>query len=536
MSSKSAAAPQTPQEVAAALELYLAEYPAAVLSEDGKVLFDLRAAKYSLATEHGRCTLHLWSEETNLVRRISAAEPRGKLLRLTSHRFGQARPSTLEFSAEKDRRTPSTRETTRNRFLKVLERALTRHFGDEGWRPEAFRTAMDLEKSFGPAYARGLLTRATQSWAVIAVNDEEALTTIDGILTFGILWLDHLRASSRHAILGLRLIVPARTGGLTLARLPWLANAQQFELLELDQREESLTPRDPTDAGNLTTRLQPAPNPERAEARFAEATARVFAIVPAASHAQITERLRSPTELAFLLHGLEFARVRLGASAESFNRVERITFGAGAAETALTPENEPALRHLVAELIARRDPQGDKRDPLYRLQPERWLEDSLRHDLTQLDPHLVPEPVYAQVPAFQAAAGGFDRGMLDLLAIDRDGRLAVLELKADEDPQLALQGLDYWLRVRWHHSQPPDPQTGLGEFQAHGYFPAYRLSPAPPRLYLVAPALRIHPATEAILRHLGPRVPWTLIALDERWRRQIKPVWRKRHSDPPGRA
>ena len=140
---------QTPEQIAAELEGYLSEFPHAVVSEDGKVLFDLRDAKYSLSTEHNRCTLHLWNDETNLVRRISAAVPRGKLLRLTTHRFGQTRPATLEFSAEKDRRSPSTREATRTRYLKLLERALTRHFEGEGWHPESFRTAMDLEKSFG---------------------------------------------------------------------------------------------------------------------------------------------------------------------------------------------------------------------------------------------------------------------------------------------------------------------------------------------------------------------------------------------------
>ncbi len=522
---------QTPEQLAATLEAYLTEYPAAVLSEDGRILFDLRTARYTLTTDHNRCTLHLWNDETNLVRRITAAVPRAKLLRVTTQKFGQAKPSTLEFSAEKDRRTPSTRETTRTRFLKLLERALTRHFADEGWRPESFRTAMDLERSFGPAYARGMLTRATQSFAVIAINDEEALTTIDGILTLGILWLNHLRESSRHTIVGLKLILPRGTAVLTLARLAWLANPHQYELFELDQREETLTPRDPTDAGNLTTHLHHAPNPDRAKSRFAEATERVLALLPAAAQPDITQRLRTPIELAFLIHGLEFARIRIAASAESFNRVEQITFGAGAAETALTPETEPTLRQLCAELLARRHAAADKRDPLFRLQPERWLEDSLRRNLTLLDAHLLPEPVYAQVPAFQAS----DRAMLDLLALDQDGRLAVLELKAEEDPQLALQGLDYWLRVRWHHVQPPNPQTGLGEFQAHGYFPAHRLSPEPPRLYLVAPALRIHPATEVILRHLSPQVPWTLVALDERWRQHIKPVWRKRHTDPPSR-
>jgi hypothetical protein len=178
----------------------------------------------------------------------------------------------------------------------------------------------------------------------------------------------------------------------------------------------------------------------------------------------------------------------------------------------------------VARLFARRIAGGDKRDPLYRMQPERWLESVLRRDVEPLDAHLDAAHVYTQVPAFAAA----DRGMLDLLGVTKDGRLAVIELKADDDLHLALQGLDYWVRVRWHHLQHPDNVSGLGEFQRHGYFGGLRLSPEPPRLYLVAPALRIHPATEVVLRYLSPRVEWILAALNERWRDKAKVVWRKR--------
>jgi hypothetical protein len=158
------------------------------------------------------------------------------------------------------------------------------------------------------------------------------------------------------------------------------------------------------------------------------------------------------------------------------------------------------------------------------MQPERWLESVLRRDVEPLDAHLDPAHVYTQVPAFAAA----DRGMLDLLGVTDDGRLAVIELKADEDLHLALQGLDYWVRVRWHHLQNPDNATGLGEFQRHGYFGGVRLSADAPRLYLVAPALRVHPATEIVLHYLSPRVEWILVALDERWRAKVKAVWRKR--------
>jgi hypothetical protein len=502
-----------------ALEAFLAEHPKAVVVEDGKVLFDMRTAKYSLATEHARCTLQVWSEDGNIVRRVSAAVERGSVrdraLRLTTHRFGQARPRSLELLADRDRRTPSTREATRVRYLRVLERAMLRGpnnaWGD--WKPDGFRTAMDLEKSFGPAYARGSLVQGQQAWAVIAVNAAESQAMVDGILTLGVLWLAHCRenAGGRRLYRGLRLIVPRGMATLTASRLAWMnPDAAQWELWEFDEKTEELEQRDAADHGNLSTRLIHAPSEVAARERFAEAAARVMQLVPKAMREVVEQKVRSGTEMAFLLHGLEFARVRSGYAGESFNRVQEITFGAGAKETPLTDENAGELRELVARLFARRCAGGEKRDPLYRMQPERWLENALRRNVSVVDERLDAAHVYTQVPAFAAA----DRGMLDLLSVDKDGRLAVIELKADDDLHLALQGLDYWVRVRWHHR--------------HGYFGGVRLAEGAPRLYLAAPALRIHPATEVVLRYLSPRVEWVLVALDERWRKQVRVVWRKR--------
>jgi hypothetical protein len=277
----------------------------------------------------------------------------------------------------------------------------------------------------------------------------------------------------------------------------------------------------------VTTRLIHAPSEVAARERFAESAERVMQLVPEAMREVVEQKIRSGTEMAFRLHGLEFARVRMGYAGESFNRLQEITFGAGANETPLTDENANDLRELVARLFARRSASGEKRDPLYRMQPERWLENALRRDVSVIDAHLNAAHVYTQVPAFAAA----DRGMLDLLSVDKEGRLAVIELKADDDLHLALQGLDYWVRVRWHHQQNPDQRSGLGEFQRHGYFGGVRLAEGAPRLYLVAPALRVHPATEVVLRYLSPRVEWVLVALDERWRKQVKVVWRKRRTD-----
>ena len=525
------AAEQAPADIARAVDDFLLANASAVLLEDGRQLFDMRDARYSLSQEHGRCTLHLWSEERNLVRRVISAVPRKGMLRLGTTRFGQTKPQMLELVSQQDRRTPTTRDTIRRRYAATLQRVLQRTFPE--WSSGDFHTAMDLEQSFGPAYTRGVLHRGQDAWAVLGVNAEESPAIIDGILTVGVLWLQlqRERAGGKRLFRGLRLVLPRGTAATTLSRLRWMrTDAAQWELYELDESTEDLVERDAADTGNLVTRLLHAPDPVAAAERFGNALARAMDLVPPALRHLVEQRLRSATELGLCLHGLEFARVRMGASANSFTRTTEVTFGAGAQETSLNEESESVLRGFVQRLFERRHAGGSQKDPLFRMASEAWLEGSLRANIGPLTDgqgslaQFDKAHVYAQVPAFQAS----DRGMLDLLTVTHDRRLAVLELKADEDLHFALQGLDYWLRVRWHHTQTVETATGLGTFQRHGYFPGVRLSPEPPRLFLVAPSLRIHPATHTVLRYFKPEVEWTVLGLGERWREQVKVVTRQR--------
>jgi hypothetical protein len=110
--------------------------------------------------------------------------------------------------------------------------------------------------------------------------------------------------------------------------------------------------------------------------------------------------------------------------------------------------------------------------------------------------------------------------MIDVLSVTRQGRLAVIELKADEDIHLPLQGIDYWARVEWHRSR--------GELEQFGYFPQLRLAPEPPLLLLVAPALRVHPATDTLLRYLAAEIDCELVGIDEHWRERLRVIFRKR--------
>jgi hypothetical protein len=158
---------------------------------------------------------------------------------------------------------------------------------------------------------------------------------------------------------------------------------------------------------------------------------------------------------------------------------------------------------------------SDTRHSLYRAQAERWLESIVREDVSGVDAALDPRFVYAQV---FANAGG-EHGILDLLTVTRSGRLAVIELKANEHIHLPLQAADYWLCIRRH--------LDSGEIARYGYFPGVELQQVPPLVYLVAPALRFHPTTDELLKHLSPELEIVRVGLAESWRGGLRVVMRQ---------
>ena len=129
---------------------------------------------------------------------------------------------------------------------------------------QSLRSAMDLEHSFGPAYARGLLVRGQQCWAVIGVNAEETRRPsmacspwefsgwpIAGSIT-----------PAKRVCQGLKVLLPAGCGGTTRARMAWLnRELAQWELYEVGAGSEELVSIDTADQGNLKMRLVHAFNP-----------------------------------------------------------------------------------------------------------------------------------------------------------------------------------------------------------------------------------------------------------------------------------
>ncbi len=456
----------------------------------------MRPGSYEVSERSGRLSIHAWDEHRSLCRRISGIrDQRRDRLELTVERLG-GRPGRLWLA---DQGHPAAAELTRKgvrlAFQERVRDWLARWFPE--WRLRELTTEPDLENSLSPVYPRALLARGTGLLAAIA---SPSGARPGDVLTFGLLWLEYLRRRDPHAFPRLILLVPHGEHRCICQRARYLDPARvALELFAYTP--EDCGPVDLRDWGNVEAGLpalvSAGPPDDLADALHAVGEGKV---------------LRAPDgSLRLRVKGIELARVTRGNAWYGLDR-----------RTPLRPRDASALRLLAAEIARRRSARtGDPRDPLFSRAPEAWLEDQLREDPGVIDPRLRPEPIYSQVPHWS----GLERGVLDLLAVDHHGRLAVIELKASADPHLPLQALDYWLRVRWHQER--------GNFTARGYFPGIALAPDPPRLYLVSPALEFHSSTEQILRYWDPAVEVERVGVSAAWRSRLEVVLRARGHGRP---
>jgi hypothetical protein len=479
----------------------------AELREDGEWLADLNGLHCDFRPEGNPPLVHLWSGECNLTRRVLRVKEQSKArIILEVQRFGRAKPARLEFLRTDAARSAS--RITREQFRARLRRNLAEQFPDAT--VESLTASPDLEHSFSGLYVRGKMHEGARSWAVIAAAPGENAAAIEGILSFGILWLDWARGhADRRPVEGLRLLVPEGTGRRLRERVLGLSPSVRAEIFEYAEPQGRVQRLDAADAGNLESWLVPRSEVEStlAQARGSFAgIASLAAAISAAPQAFTPRAIAATSEVGLCFRGLEFAR---------WSR-DGISFGLTDARERLTKTSEPKLDHIVQQLDLHRYPLASETNHrLYRASPERWLEALVLEDPSRLEAQLDPRHLYSQVPAL--AAG--DRGVIDLLGVTRRGRLVIIELKASEDIQLPMQAVDYWLRVRRHQRE--------GDFQRFGYFVGVELDPQPPLIWLVAPGLRFHPAAGLLLKYLSPEISVTRIGLVENWRRGIKVIFRQ---------
>jgi hypothetical protein len=491
-------------ELASELETTLRQFAArgaVEVRENGSRVTSLAVLSWEVRSAGVRPLLHLWSEQYNLTRRVlSITDHSDNRLALAVERFGGAKPMRLEFVLMGFER--SAKELSREEFCARLSRVLAEQFPDET--VESLAISPDLEYSLSGNYARGLLRRGSTRTAILGVPDGQSLEGTADSLTYGLLWLDRAQQLARRgAISALRLIVPKKVVLPIAHRMAAVDSSIPLELFEYDSTRETLERVDPNSLGNISTFLV---HPREADALLDRSRPVLESIIASVGH-EITLHPAVPSREVFLrFRGLSFARWEDG----------RVFFGANDPRQELTPGSTRALAQLLRDLKMYRHPlASDTRHSLYRAQPERWLESLIREDVTRIDAALDPRYAYSQV---FANAGG-EHSILDLLGVTRTGRLAIVELKASEHIHLPLQAADYWLRVRRHLQN--------GDFGRYGYFPHAQLQDAPPLVYLVAPALHFHPATDTLLRYLSRELEIVRVGLAESWRRRLHVVMRQ---------
>lgn len=486
-------------EARAAIEDFLNGCRQPALLEPGDELLPLTADNFVLDLQGARLTLQAWDRTRSLTRRVTDIADAGPgRLELTVERFarrqGQLFLLDLFRRAGADLGRRSTRLVFRERFRLFLRRQFPQ------WRLAELSAEANLEFSLSPAFPRAFLRHAKHGWAVIACPPDADAAAV---LSFGLIWLSYLRARERRiAIEGLAVYVPAGRERACALRLLCLDPTRaRFELFAYSE-DDFVAAIDPHDHGNLDTRLDPCrrPAPNQPDP-WSSLTA-----LPG-----VERVLKHDGRASLRVRGIEFAELSDGAL--HFGMAER---------HAARPHHLAEIESLARELDRARSPETEDREhPLFRQCPEAWLESQARAQLEVLDASLLPDPVYGQVPAF---AGG-ERGVMDLLAVDRTGRLAVVELKASADLHLPLQALDYWVRVKWHLDR--------GEFTAQGYFPGTALRAEPPRLLLVSPALDFHPSTETVLSYFSPEVEVERIGVAVEWRKGLHVMFRLSGAQPP---
>jgi len=357
-------------------------------------------------------------------------------------------------------------------------------------------------------YARILLRHAPRellavTGAVAAVGVHE----VDAFLASALRWWVRLGDTSKPAR-RLWLVVAHELAAETAGRLSLLREEvrREIKLYETGEGGQTFAP---VALPELRQTLDDAAARFRRPSRVqqSETARRIVALAPEAID---VARARRGETLRF--HGLAFARVR---------RVlhhEQVWFGVGhIARTALDADNWPQLAKLIDELCEyRRADALDQRHAWYASAPEAWLESLLRRDITRLDPGLRLAPLHAQFRTVRdgdASSSGGARPV-DLLALRRDGRLVVIELKVSEDAVLPLQGADYWRRISTYHRASHIRKARL--------FDDAEISDEPPLVYLVAPLLRFHRSFPTLARMIAPEIEMYRFDLNEDWRAGVR--------------
>lgn len=339
-----------------------------------------------------------------------------------------------------------------------------------------------------------------------AFADVAGGATPETLLTTAMLWFERLQARSKKPAGELHIIAEKRLAG-NVQKLHALLKAPLRSAIRIFEINRSgsfvlLKPRAELTVGRLW-REKPKKLNLPDEIEPSETAGRIIALSPDEIdiiHSRHGETLR--------FHGLPFARVRKVAENES------AWFGTDRVKRPLNRETWPRLESLVEDLKSYRTNKTEsKRHEFYSRSAESWLESILRRNIKLLDANLILAPIYNQ---FRTVAD-----KIDLLALRRDGRLVIIEIKASPDREMPFQAADYWRKLEHLRRR--------GELKRARVFGDLEIIDQPALVYAVAPALSFHRDFEHFARMLSPEIELWRFELHENWREEIKVIARRNY-------
>ncbi|HEX8734337.1 MAG TPA: hypothetical protein VF721_03375 [Pyrinomonadaceae bacterium] len=340
-----------------------------------------------------------------------------------------------------------------------------------------------------------------------AVADVSASLTPEILLSTTILWLENLRNRKKNAIENVWILAEKKQARdlsklHALLRGNWKDKIKLFEISRTgaNAQSEELKEIPALSINDLwrgkASKIQTVENLELSE------TARK--IVEFAPEEIDVVFSRNGETVRFA--GLPFARVR------KISGVEKAWFGVETNKQILREKTFAELIKLIEELkIYRRFDAPNKHHAFYARAPESWLEAALRKNIKLLDANLILSPLYHQFRA--------ERDKIDLLALRKDGRLVIIELKVAPDRAAVFQAADYWRKI--------ERQRRSGNLQKAKIFGDLEIANAPALIYLAAPRLAFHKDQTFLAQAIAPEIEIYRFDLNENWRGRLKVLERR---------
>ena len=463
--------------------------------------FPLRKTEIDIECRSGKVLMGVFDDAGFGVSRVRSVEVDGDQLVLDLiSQFGRSHETASLIPRTSARELSRSIELARLERANLIGRALIEAFPTY----KLSRVAVNAENG-----------RLAQILARSAIGKEFALlidvtgTMIhEAVMTSAVLWSEKLRLWKKP--INEIWIAGERKQAKNLQKLVGLFNenaAAKFRIFEIsnDAENPKLKELNKPRSGPLW-REKPRQLTLPDELRPSETASRILALAP-----EQTDVIFSKQGETIRYLGLPFARVRTVAGHE------KAWFGIDQNRRPLTQDSWSELASLVNELETyRSESPSNNRHEFYRTSPEAWLESILRRNIKLLDANLILSPLYNQ---FRASAD-----KIDLLAIRRDGRLVIIELKTSPDRETVFQAADYWRKMELARRR--------GELRRIKAFGDLEILDKPALVYAVAPALSFHRDFELFSRMLAKEIELWRFELHENWRSEIKILTRRDYPPP----